>query len=195
MYIFLDYLHIFFHCLGSFLFLNIYMYSKKHMQLVKHLLSIQFIRFFFKHIHNTWSAVNESVTSSSRYKSEEIVVIFRIHTVSVMSVCSRTMAPMKKKGKNDSTTHIKKRRTYNSSFSLSLLRYDVALIFRFSHLNKTVRCCCIIVPLFCSLSSTRARTHIHRPRLPCFSYKEIYIFYEETHHIFRVVTHNNNQTD
>jgi hypothetical protein len=114
-----------------------------------------------------------------------------------MSVCSHTMAPKnKKKRKNDSTTHIKKRRTYNSSFSLSPLRYDVALIFRFSHLNKTVRCCCrIIVPLFCSLSSTRARTHIHRPRLPYFSYKEIYIFYEETHHIFRVVTHNNNQTD
>ncbi len=101
--------------------------------------------------------------------------------------------------KNESTNTLRKDEHITlSSPSLSPLRCAVALIFRFSHLNKTVRCCRVIVPLFAP-SHRRALAHTHtyphRRRLLCFSYKQIYIFYEETHHIFRVVTHNNNQTD
>ena len=124
---------------------------------------------------------------------------------------------IKKKRMNDRTTHAytKKRRTHNSSFSLSLslthsltlslslslLRYSTALAFRFSRLNKTVRCCRVIVPSFYSLSSTRARAHkyiyIYCRHQLCFFYKQIYIFYRDTHthYIFRVVIHNSNQTN
>jgi len=67
-------------------------------------------------------------------------------------------------------------------------------IFKFSRLNKTV-CCVIVFPFFLFPHiDARSNTHTHTSSSACFFYKQIYIFYRETHHIFRVVTHNNNQT-
>jgi len=108
---------------------------------------------------------------------------------------------IKKKRMNDRTTHAytKKRRTHNSSFSLSLslthsltlslslslLRYSTALAFRFSRLNKTVRCCRVIVPSFYSLSSTRARAHkyiyIYIVVINSVSFTSRFISFIETH--------------
>jgi hypothetical protein len=48
----------------------------------------------------------DSQATSSTYKSRAIIVIFRVHTVCLMPVYSRTMALKKNKRKNDSThTH------------------------------------------------------------------------------------------
>jgi len=66
-------------------------------------------------------------------------------------------------------------------------------IFKFSRLNKTV-CCVIVLPFFLFPHIDARSTHTHTSSSACFFYKQIYIFYRETHHIFRVVTHNNNQT-
>ena len=54
--------------------------------------------------------------------------------------------------------------------------------------------------LFSASTDRGALAHFYRRRrrrrLSCFSYKQIYIYYRETHHIFRVVvTHNDNQTE
>jgi len=108
---------------------------------------------------------------------------------------------IKKKRMNDRTTHAytKKRRTHTLpslslslslthsltlSLSLSLLRYSTALAFR-SRLNKTVRCCRVIVPSFYSLSSTRARAHkyiyIYIVVINSVSFTSRFISFIETH--------------
>ncbi len=68
--------------------------------------------------------------------------------------------------------------------SLSLLRYDVALIFRFSHLNKTVRCCCIIVPLFLlPLIDARSHTHTSSSSTLFLLQGDLYLLWRDTPHL------------
>ena len=142
-----------------------------------------------------------SVTNARNYfpcKNHRLHLVVYVWVIAVVQRHRKS-----RRGKNDSRSKPNRKRIHNFNLlllpSLSLLYHAAALIFRFSHLNKTVRCwCCVIVTLFVRLLiDARLHTHSHIvvSRLLSFSYKQIYIFYRETHHIFRVVvTHNNNQT-
>jgi hypothetical protein len=103
-YVFLDYLHIF-HCLVSFLLLNVHIhFIEVHVACrtsIEYSIKFSFLLLF---TYSHYLTVKQPTTSST-YKSRALIVIFRVHTVCVMSVYNRSTALKKKKKRKNDSTH------------------------------------------------------------------------------------------